>query len=91
MDMLSLNQQVQQEFFEPISCILARNLAATIAASLGDSKLQESAVRQDRARHQANAQPFALCAAETSASSRLAAAPSSSTSRPEGAPAMISS
>eukprot|EP00971_Amphidinium_carterae_P264715 5251241-Amphidinium_carterae.1 len=52
MDMLSLNQQVQQEFFEPISCILDRSLAAAIAACLGDSKLQESAVKQVRARHQ---------------------------------------
>eukprot|EP00971_Amphidinium_carterae_P258026 5121401-Amphidinium_carterae.1 len=66
-DMLSLLQQVQQEFFEPISCILARNFAAALAASTGDSKLQESATRQVRARNQANAPPLALCAAAAAA------------------------
>eukprot|EP00971_Amphidinium_carterae_P208332 4133741-Amphidinium_carterae.1 len=88
MDMLSLNQQVQQEFFEPISCILARNFAAAIAASLGDSKLQESAVKQVRARYQANAQPLALCvAADAAAPGQPASSTSasSSTFRPEGA------
>eukprot|EP00971_Amphidinium_carterae_P202807 4024531-Amphidinium_carterae.1 len=77
MDMLSLTQQVQQKFFEPISCILARNFAAAVAASMGDSKLQESAVKQVRARYQANAQPLALCVAATAATpgASLLAAP----------------
>eukprot|EP00971_Amphidinium_carterae_P076464 1510190-Amphidinium_carterae.2 len=71
--------------------VLASNLAAALAASMDDSKLQESAVKDVQAQHQANGQFLAVCAAAAAMSVQLAPALPHSLHALRGAPTMISS